>query len=465
MKTRITLILAALFISVNVSFAQQDEECMVNLQSFSDSAKKGKKDPAGYDEAYEPWMAVRNKCPKFSRAIYQYGEKILEHKIKNSSGSQKLDYINDLMALWDKALEYYPSKYDLGDVLAEKGLLMYDNKKELGLTDKDIHEAFDKAYTQDLENFTSAKGLYVYFTSMVDMFKSNQAQLQQVFDKYDEVSEKLETETNNFSAKLNKLAAKEDAGQTLTKKENQYKKYYGQSIEAYAKIGTSLDTYLGQLANCENLIPLYTKNFESNKNDAVWLKRAVSRMYNKECTDDPLYIELVKAYDATAPSADTKYFTATILFKQGKTKEAGEYLKQSYELEEDTFKKARLAERIGNSFKKTGNYGQARKYYRNALTLNPSNGRPHMSIASMYASSAKNCGDTNFNKRAVFWLAAQEARKAGRVDPTLKSKASQAAAAYEGRAPSKSEIFTEGNSGQTIKIGCWIGGSVKVPSL
>ncbi|RKE98388.1 tetratricopeptide repeat protein [Ichthyenterobacterium magnum] len=460
MKTRITLILAALFFVTNISFAQQDEECMNNLTIFTDAVKSKK-----YDDAYEPWMAVRKKCPKFNYAIYAYGEKILKHKIKNSNGAEKVDFINDLMNVWDEGTQYFSSKYKLGEVLSDKGLLMYDNQKELGLTDKQVYEAFHKAYTDDLKNFTSAKGLYVYFTKVVDMFKAGQAPIQDVFNKYDDVSDKLEDETKNFTQKLNKLVAKEDAEQTLTKKEVKYKKYYQDNLVAYDKISGSIDTYLGQLANCENLIPLYKKDFPTYKNDAVWLKRAVSRMYNKECTDDPLYIELVKAYDATAPSADTKYFVATILFKQGKDKEAGDYLKQSYELESDTFKKARLAERIGNSFKSKGSYGQARIYYNNALKLNPSNGRPHIKIAEMYAKSANNCGSTTFNKRAVYWLAAQEARKAGRVDASLKSTSSKAAAAYEGRAPSKSEIFTAGNAGQTIKIGCWIQRSVKVPNI
>jgi len=81
----------------------------------------------------------------------------------------------------------------------------------------------------------------------------------------------------------------------------------------------------------------------------------------------------------------------------------------------------------------------------------------------MYAKSANNCGDTNFNKRAVFWLAASTAEKAGRVDGRLRSTASKTAASYRGSAPSKSDIFSAGNKGQTIKIGCWIGRSVKVP--
>jgi len=460
MKTRITLILAALLLTVNFGFAQQDEECMLNLTLMSDNVKSKK-----YDEAYEPWMKVRNKCPKFSYAIYAYGEKILKHKIKNSGGQDKLNYITDLMLVWDQGMEHFSSKYDLGDVLAKKGLLMYDNQKEMGLSDQQIYDAFDKAYTQDLKNFTSAKGLYVYFTKVVDLHKAGQAELQDVFNKYDDVNEQLETINEKFTTSLNKLIEKEDAGTALTKKEGKYKTFYQKSLEANDKIAGSLDTYLGQLANCENLIPLYQKDFDTYKNDAVWLKRAVSRMYNKECTDDPLYVELVKAYDATAPSADTKYFVATILYKQGKNSEGDNYIKQAYELEEDVFKKGRLAKKIANAYKKRGSYGAARKYYREALKLNPSDGTPHLQIAAMYAKSANNCGDSNFNKRAVFWYAAQEALKAGRVDASMKSSAQQAANSYNANAPTKAEIFEAGNAGTTINIGCWIGGSVKVPNL
>lgn len=460
MKTRIILVLATLFLTVNFGFAQQDEICMENLTIMSDYAKVKK-----YDEAYEPWMKVRNRCPKFSYAIYAYGEKILKHKIKNSSGQEKLDFITDLMLVWDQGSEYFPNKYDLGEVLSDKGLLMYDNQKVMGLTDKQIYDAFDKAYQEDLKNFTSAKGLYVYFTKIVDLYKSGNAELQDVFDKYDDVYEQLETINAKYTVKLNKLIEKEEAGTALSKKEGKYKTFYQKSLEANDKIAGSLDTYLGQLANCENLIPLYQKDFDANKTNGVWLKRAVSRMYNKECTDDPLYIELVKAYDATAPSADTKYFVATILYKQGKNSEGDDYIKQAYELETDVFKKGRLAKKIANGYKRRGSYSSARKYYREALKLNPSDGTPHLQIAAMYAKSANSCGDTNFNKRAVFWYAAQEALKAGRVDPSMKKGAQQAANSYNANAPTKAEIFEAGNAGTTITIGCWIGGSVKVPNL
>ena len=81
----------------------------------------------------------------------------------------------------------------------------------------------------------------------------------------------------------------------------------------------------------------------------------------------------------------------------------------------------------------------------------------------MQESRHNSSGDTTFHKRAVSTLAANEARKAARVDPTLKKSAAQSATSYKAKAPSKSDIFSAANSGQTIKIGCWIGLSVTVP--
>ncbi|MEW4923733.1 tetratricopeptide repeat protein [Algibacter sp. 2305UL17-15] len=457
MKTKITL-LFALFIGVGIGFAQQNEECMTKLSIFHEYAKA-----KNYDAAYEPWMAVRNQCPKFNIAIYSDGEKILDHKIDNSSGAEKKAFIEDLLDLWGKRVEFFSSKTARGEYDAKACQLMYDNRELLGKTNEELYACYDAAYINDKENFTNPKSLYTYFSLMVKLFDAGKKPAKDLFNKYDDVVEKIEDEVKNYSEKLNKLIAKEDAGTPLTKREGSYKKYYESYLKAYDQIAGSVDGELGIRANCENLIPLYQKDFDAHASDAVWLKRAVSRMYHKECTEDPLYEKLVKSYDETAPSADTKYFVATILLKNGKTSEAESYLQQSYDLETDTFKKGKLAYRIGSILKKKGRFGQARGYFRDALKLNPSNGRPHLAIADMYNDSAKNCGDSNFTKRAVYWLAAQEARKASRVDPTLTKAAAQSAASYESKAPTKAEIFTEGNSGQTIKIGCWIGASVVVP--
>ncbi|WP_282041765.1 tetratricopeptide repeat protein [Winogradskyella flava] len=126
-----------------------------------------------------------------------------------------------------------------------------------------------------------------------------------------------------------------------------------------------------------------------------------------------------------------------------------------------------MAIKIGMIYKNKGRYGKARSYLLDAIKLNPSNGKPHLLIADMYAESAKNknCGKDNFYQRAVYWLAAKEALKASRVDPTLQKLANQYAVSHESKAPIKEEIFLSGLAGKTITVGCWINRSVVVPEL
>ena len=68
-------------------------------------------------------------------------------------------------------------------------------------------------------------------------------------------------------------------------------------------------------------------------------------------------------------------------------------------------------------------------------------------------------------KRAVYWLAAKTARKAAIVDHSLKEKSRRLEASYNGLAPSKTDIFTQGKAGEVISFDCWIRSSVTVPNL
>lgn len=455
MKTRITILLAALFVSFNMGFAQQDEECMNNLSIF-DSYYKSKK----YDDAYGPWKIVREKCPKFNQAIYAYGDNILEHKIENSTGAEQVAFIKDLMLLYDQSREHYPSKYSLGDMLVEKAQLAYSYKKELNMTDQQVYDMFDEAYKKDPKNFTSAKGLYTYFSLAVDIFDAGAKSpddAQKMFDKYDDVMDLIEGAEKGYIEKLNKLAEKEEAGTELTKKEGKYKANYEANLEAFETVKSSMDKKVGDRANCEVLVPLYQKDFEQFKNDAVWLQRAIDRMYAKGCKDDPLFLKLVEQKNTVEPNGKTAFYLYTITGEQ-------KYFDQTIQLEQDPIKKARLYKQLAGELKDKGSYSKARQYFMESVKLNPSDGSPYLYIAAMYAKSANSCGDTNFNKRAVFWLAANEARKAGRVDGRLKSNASKAAASYEASAPTKADIFSATMGGKTIQIGCWIGRSVTVPN-
>ena len=451
--------LLMLLLSLN-TFSQANEEDINALSIFSEYVKA-----KNYDAAFEPWMELRERSPKFNRAIYVYGERILKHKIKNSSSEEKVTYLNDLLKLWQEKREHFPSKTPLGDILAKSAQLQYDHKNDLGLSSSEIYSNFDKAYNEDLSSFKNPKNLYTYFKLLVQLYDENLKSAEDLFTKYDEISEKVEKEIKNYTNMVNKFVSNSDEEVSISSKDQRRVKSYNSFLKAYDQISKGMEKDLGDRGNCDNLIPLYENNFDANQNDGKWLSRAMNRLYGKECDGSQLFVKIVQKKNELEPNASTAYYLGTIKDKQGNSSEALTFYNQAIELETDSYEKAKILFRIATNFRKNGLFSRARSYYMQALGFNPSMGRSYLAIAQMYASSAKNCGADNFSQRAVYWLASKEAQKASRVDGTLKSAANKSYKNYEAKAPQKSEIFSSGREGEVIQIACWINRSVKVPNL
>ncbi|EAR00516.1 hypothetical protein FB2170_08424 [Maribacter sp. HTCC2170] len=441
---------------IGVSNAQaQNQECMTNLSIYVEHAKV-----KNYEAAYTPWKMVYDNCPDINWANFAYGERILKDRVKNSSGADKDANIQDLLSLYENSGKYFPKKAPLADVLIDQVLLKYNEKM---IENPEIYDLLSRAFKEDLENFKNPRALYLYFSSLVDLHKAGSKELQEVFDVYDDVTEKIEDENIKLTDRISQLLPKEEAG-TLTSKEKKRLKAATTNSKSFGKIAGSIDTKLGDLADCGNLIPLYQKSFDAKKGDLTWVKRAVGRMFAKECTDDPLFSKMVEVQAELDPSADVYVYLGTLKNKKGDTKGAVADFNKALELETDARKRSNIAYKVATIYRR-GSKSTARSYAQKAINANPSNGKAYLLIASLYASSANQCGTTPFEKRAIYWRAAEMARKAGRVDPSLSGRANQSAASYSAKAPSKTDIFNSGMAGKTVSFKCWVGGSVKVPNL
>ena len=438
-------------------------DCRENLSIFAESAKI-----KNYKAAYEPWMSVRVNCPKYSLATFQYGELILKDFIKNSSGEEeKKIYINDLLKLYDEWAANFPQRKgvnQIGKIYSSKGQAMIDNNFEDKLK---IYQTFEYAYNNDINSFSNPKPLAYYFITAYELYTSGNpsVSLEVLFNKYEDLTERFEALRIDLAKQIDVILKKEESGVALTSKEASNKRRYGVNSNAVSSYLTLIDQKISKVATCDILIPLYTKNFEKNKNNALWISRAAGRLDGKECSDDPLFVTLVEQLHKLEPSANSAFYLGILNDKRGNSDEALKYYQESVELESDNYKKANILYRIAVKLKDKGRKSSSRNYAERALSLQPSLGKAYILIASLYASSANACGDSQFNKRAVYWLAAQTAQKAGRVDASIRKTANNFVASYNGRAPSKTDIFTEGNQGKTITFSCWIRRSVKVPNL
>ena len=456
MKTKMNLgfLLVSIFMMQNL-FAQN---CVQKLNLFNESAKI--KD---YKTAMPHYKDLIKNCPATSVVTYQYGEKMLKNLIKKEEDkAKKKELIDQAVKNYKLRLEHFPEKSNASDLYAKIATLKYENK--IGSREEQ-YESYKKAWNSSEKHITDPKSLLIYFSLLVNLYEDDKKDIKEVFGTYEEVTLGIENLQNEKAAKLKKLISKKSEN-GLSSREKKILKNSEIYLDYYAKIQSSLDSKLSKLADCSTLIPLYEKEFDEKKEDVEWLRNVSSQLYTKECTDSDLFIKVVDAKHKLEPTAATAKYLGKLSEEKKDYNKALSYYKESIKLQDKATKNSTLYYNIGNIYKRKGQYSKARSNYRKALDIKPSLGYAYLKIAEMYGDSANNCGDDVFKKQAVYWLAEDYARRAGRVQPSIKKSANQAAASYGGKAPQKSDIFQKNMSGKTLSYNnCWIGESVKVPSI
>ena len=424
-----------MFVAVNGAKAQASQECHIKYNLFKGDATTKK-----YTQAKPNLEYLLDNCATLSINIYKYGAKVAEN-LKDPVLAKKV---------YETRLVNFPDK-DPAKAHSDYAEFLIENK--LATNDK-VFEILKKAYNISPKDM-GVKNIFRYFQMIAD--KHQDTNPQKVFDTYDDVMESVDEKLEDYSKKIAKLQDKDSVG-TITSREKRNLRAYTINSTSLGQVEGGLDAKISKIATCERLIPIYSRDFEQNKTDGVWLKRAVSRMYNKECQTDPLFEKLANEYAKVTQSADAYNFLAGVLAKNGDNGGAAEMRKKAFDLETDPFKKAkyklREAQNAGGS--------RARALAYEALKYNPNMGKAYLFIASLYQRSANSCGSDEFEKRMVYVAALNKALKAKKVDPGC--GANRYISSYRKNAPSKKLIFQKGmSSGASYRVGCWIGETVRVP--
>lgn len=448
---KITYLLLGVLMFVGVHKANAQDECTIKFNLFYGDYKSKK-----YDEAYKNLTWLLDNCPKLSVSIYQVGDNIAKKRYKK--GTNKSADLALIKRIYTQRMQNFPNKKA---AKAHSDYATFLIKEKIASKDE-VFTILEKAYKLDPVQM-GARNILRYFQGVTDRNKDANPQL--VFDTYDDVVESVGKKLQDYSKKLKPLLDKQEAGETLDAKEKKRLRAYTVNSKALGSVENGLDNIIAVISTCDRLIPLYTRDFEKNKTNAKWLKRAVSRMYAKECTEDPLYEKLVGAYVAADPSPKASVFYAGILYKNGKEAEAMEFYKKAVDQEPDSFEKAKNLLKIAQLFAKKGQKSKARNYANQALKHNPNLGKAYLLIGNLYATSANACGKDEFEKRMVYVAALNKARRAAAVDPSISSRARKYIRSYSSNIPSKKLIFTKGvQAGSSHTIRCWIGETVKVPN-
>ncbi len=440
MIKKITYILTGLFLFAALGAnAQASQECNIKYNLF-----KGNVITKKYAEAKPELDYLLANCPKLSVNIYKYGAKVAD-----KTGN------HDLMEkIYEMRLVNFPNK---GAAKAHSDYGTYLAKNKLA-SDGEIFSILEKAYNISPKDM-GVKNIYKYFQGITDKYKDIDPQ--KVFDTYDDVMESVGEKLDDYNKKISALRARETDGGMSVKDEGRLKAYTINST-ALGSVEGGLDAMLSEIATCPRLIPLLSRDFDANRGNAIWLRRSVSRLYNKGCQTDPLFEQLAKAYAEASPSSDSYTFLANVLDKNGDASGAEQMRAKAFDLETDPFKKAKYKLKFAQAARNYGQKSKARSLAREALQYNPNMGKAYLFIAGLYASSANSCGSSEFQKRMVYAAALSKARKAQSVDPGC--GAGRYISSYRKNLPSKKMIFQEGvASGSSYRVACWIGETVRVP--
>ncbi len=438
MKTLTKLILVAFIfvIGLPVASAQTGAEegtrfgsgedsirCLKNLSLYVEFYKQN-----NYEDAVKPWSIVYNECPLSTKNVYIHGENMLQDAIENSEDKErKAQLVDSLMRLYDKRTKYFDQK---GYVYGKKGI---DLVKYGQNNIENFKEAFDYLKQSiELRQEDASVGVMVTFMNTSRTLLSND-----VISGNDVV--------NNYAMTLDIIESNIE--------ENPNNSTLQRGKEAVNKIFEASGA-----ATCENLIDLFGPRFEENPGDKELLLRITKLLDDQGCTDSKLYADASVKLNEIDPSAESAHHLAKLFYSKNQMEKSVKYYKQAIELQENEEEKASYYIELAElTFTKLNDPQTARSYARNAIEIDPDNGRPYILIGRMYANSTEECGGDKFEKQAVLWAAVDKFKQAKQVDPSLASQADGYIKSYKPRFPSKEDIFFHNfEMGDTYTVGCWI---------
>lgn len=464
LRTTILMMFASIFFA-HIGFAQcenwndspQKDEAENNHSIYRQALKA--KD---FAVAEEYWAKAYEVAPAADgKRDYHFtdGIKLYIEKLKTADATTKAQYVDKINMLYDQVIECYkngaikPTKCQddaciekrIGNITARRGF--------------DMYYSINAPYSKNLEMYDNALALagndieYTFFdpvaTMAVYQFEKGNLDKQKTLD---------------YFFLMEKIAEHNSANNT------KYAEYYDQ---AWAAAKTKFGKIETQLFDCEYFKPTIQAKYDENPNDPDNLKTCIALLKKRGCSDaDPTlakweaqwktYAQGVNKQRQADFEASNPALLASKAYKSGDYAGAISKYREAINQETDNVKKGTYHCSIASIlFRKQKKMNDARKEAKTALGFRPGWGKALMLIGDMYATGARNCGDS-WNQRLAI-LAAVDKYSMAAQDPQYAADANSKIAKYRSSKPTQDEGFMRGvKKGDRVKVGCWIGETVTV---
>ena len=437
-----------------LKYGPDKEFCEQNLSIYIEFYKQ-----KNYEDAYKPWSYLFNNAPKRTKNIYLHGPKIIKGLIKNiSDQARKTTLVDSLIMVYDQRNTYYPGKEAY--VTGMKGADMYKYMKTTTEGLQASHQVLRGSFEM-AGNASTASVLNYYFMATTKLVQAKVLKVEDLIALFSDLSGVISYK----EAKLTQDIYNAEQNEELGSKDQKLLKKNKKELKTLGDVKNNLEKTLAPHATCEKLIELYTKNFEQNKQDVAWMKRAAKLLNKKECTESDIFFSISEALYNIDPSSSAAANMGIRSLKRKDYEKAEGFYTYALDNEPDNLNKAQYAYRLAQTYGAMNKNKSAKTYALKAAAYRTGWGEPYLLIGDLYAKTSRQCGElkTEFLKRVGYWAAIDKYEYAKSLEPQLSTKANERIQKYREQMPSKTDVFTEGLIDEpTYKIDCWYSETVKI---
>lgn len=392
-------------------YGKDSAECVKYLSFYVEYVKQ-----KNYNEAAPLWRQAFNICPpQASQNMLVHGQQIMRHYIGIYANNpvRKKEMVDTLMNLYTLRAEYFANtpKNNIVRIRIDQAT---DMMNYYGGDEIDVFKSLDQAIEVGKEQTTIPILVrYMdYAGKLYNAGKIGEEDVMNAFEKAIATIEMIEV-------------AKPSQQVTDAKKD----------IE-------SLFIDSG-VANCDNLVALYTPRLNDNPDDINLVKKIVALLSITEGgLDTDLFYRAVESLYAKEPSHKTAFMLYQMYAMRNNYQEAIKYLQEAVNFEGSTdVEKGDFYFTMATVYyKNLNNNVEAVNNAKKAIQASDSaKGKAYFLIGTIWASLQ--CSGNDIETRAKFWVSTDYMNKAKSADASFVKEANEQIAVYSKYYPLQSEAF------------------------
>lgn len=414
-----------------------------------------------YTNAVTQLPSLVKNCPKYDVKLYTYGETALKDKeVRSRDAAEKKAFLQELTALYDSQEKNYPGT---GGAI-KKALLLSDKKLA---KDDEVYKLLNDAFAVAPQSFTDYNAIQLYFNLYLKEFEAGRGITQDQFiQKFGDVASQIAFAKNELNTKRAALHKKREEALKLDADEVQYLSDTRTLDKTFDAVAANMTKAAAKYLNCEKLEAYYTADFNKNKDNYAWLSSVVNVLSNSKCYRSDVLYNAALAVNKLNPDYNTAFQAGYISQKKGNNTDAIAYYEQAAEfLNDSPVQKADLYNDIAALYRITDK-AKAKEYALKSAAANPKSGKPYLFIAGLYASPPRDCGLSDFDVKALNFLAIENLKKAEAAEPKYQPTVAALTKEYTENLPTKKDgkAFKK-RKGDVIAYSCWINETVTLPKL